>query len=386
MSPAAARRFDPSFGATGFTGRLVAEYLARRAADSSLVWASPGNLAQLSAVRARRHRRRLRRSRPSSADALDRAAMARVAAETRVVCTTVGPYAEHGALSRRLRQGRHPLRDPPARSRYPRLDRREPGDTRRQRRIVPLLRLVPATSAPCSCGASWPALAGAGDRHFGENGTFSGGTVASLLGVIDAAAPTGRSGRSRPRSARRRTLPPGRRGPGWDRVIKRPTAPFVMAAINTRIVRRSHALLGYPGADFLRRRMSLPRSVGGVAAAVGITGAGSASSPPPDPGLAPPAQRTPQPGDGPSADARARSHCTVRFHGEVAGTTLVATMSDQLDPGYGGTAKMLGESALCLAEDELTSGGGVLTPASAMGHELLARLMTAGIQFDVAEA
>ncbi|HEX8106944.1 MAG TPA: hypothetical protein VF516_04405, partial [Kofleriaceae bacterium] len=94
------------------------------------------------------------------------------------------------------------------------------------------------------------------------------------------------------------------------------------------------------------------------------------------------ARRAPPPGAGPSAEARARGHWIVRLVAEGdSGERLVYIASDRADPGYGSTSKMLGEAALCLARDPLSSPGGVLTPSVAMAQPLLDRLRRAGLSF-----
>ena len=93
------------------------------------------------------------------------------------------------------------------------------------------------------------------------------------------------------------------------------------------------------------------------------------------------AERAPKPGEGPSREVRDAGHWRVRFVAERGGAHLVYVAGDRADPGYGSTAKMLGESALCLALDPLTSPGGVQTPSVAMGAALLERLRAAGLEF-----
>jgi short subunit dehydrogenase-like uncharacterized protein len=159
-----------------------------------------------------------------------------------------------------------------------------------------------------------------------------------------------------------------------------------MAQVNTRVVRRGHALAGAPwGRDFVYREvMSTPGSLRGAAMALGITGGLAALSFAMNrPALRDQlARRAPQPGEGPSAETRARGHWIVRLVAEGAqGEILVYIASDRADPGYGSTAKMLGESALCLARDPLSSPGGVLTPSVAMAQPLLDRLRRAGLTF-----
>jgi short subunit dehydrogenase-like uncharacterized protein len=164
------------------------------------------------------------------------------------------------------------------------------------------------------------------------------------------------------------------------------TIPFVMAQVNTRVVRRGHALAGAPwGKDFVYREvMSTPGSARGAAMAVGITGAlaalGYAMGRPVLRDMV--AKRAPKPGAGPSAEARASGHWTLRLVAQGdRDDVVIFTVSDRADPGYSSTAKMLGESALCLALDPLTSPGGVQTPAVAMAQPLLDRLRRAGLVF-----
>jgi short subunit dehydrogenase-like uncharacterized protein len=159
-----------------------------------------------------------------------------------------------------------------------------------------------------------------------------------------------------------------------------------MAQVNTRVVRRGHALAGFPwGEGFSYREvMSTPGTLRGAAMAAGITGGLAALSfAMSQPWLrARLAERAPRPGEGPSAEVRDRGHWIVRLVAEGdAGEAMVYVASDRADPGYGSTAKMLGESALCLARDPLTSPGGVLTPAVAMAQPLLDRLRRAGLRF-----
>jgi short subunit dehydrogenase-like uncharacterized protein len=161
------------------------------------------------------------------------------------------------------------------------------------------------------------------------------------------------------------------------------TVPFFMADTNSPVVRRGHALAGHPwGDDFQYREvMSTPGTAKGLVMATGIVGGllGLATA------MKRPAirrllqKRAPQPGEGPDEETRRRGHWKVRF---VADDRPFYTVADPAgDPGYGSTSKMLGESALCLAFDALTSPGGVLTPSFAMGNALVERLRSAGLTF-----
>jgi short subunit dehydrogenase-like uncharacterized protein len=165
------------------------------------------------------------------------------------------------------------------------------------------------------------------------------------------------------------------------------TVPFVMAQINARVVRRSHALAGFPwGSEFIyHEAMTTPRTPRGLVMAVGIAGALGGLE------LAMRSERlrkllrgrVPEPGEGPSAETRAAGHWQLSLVGTREREHLIYVASDRADPGYGSTSKMLAESALCLAFDRLDSQGGVQTPSVAMGGALLARLRSAGLEFDV---
>ena len=176
---------------------------------------------------------------------------------------------------------------------------------------------------------------------------------------------------------------------GWEPRLKMFTVPFLMAQINTRVVRRAHALAGLPwGKDFVYREvMSTPGSPRGLVMAAGITGGLAAIAfAMKKPRLrAQLTRRLPKPGEGPSAEQRERGHWKLRLIGEVDHHHLVYVVGDAHgDPGYASTAKMLGESALCLARDPLTSPGGVLTPSVAMAAPLVDRLRRAGLTFEIA--
>jgi short subunit dehydrogenase-like uncharacterized protein len=382
------------FGATGFTGRLVAAHLA--AAPERPRWAIAGrSAAKLEA---------LGLGVPAIvADAQDPAALRALAQRTAVVCTTVGPYARYGSelVAACAEAGTH----------YCDLT----GEVQWMRRMIDQChdrarttgaRIVHACgfdSIPSDLGA-WAiqqehvTLRGHPAPRvtavFGESsGGLSGGTLASALhGAAEAAADRDVRRLLRdpyaldpePRGAR--PPAPDERGIGWDRDLGVLTVPFVMAQVNTRVVRRSHALAGLPwGAGFTYREvMSAPATARGALLAAGITGALGALA------LALRSERlraliaarAPQPGEGPSAAARARGHWKARFvASSPAGPPLHYLAADRADPGYGSTSKMLGESALCLARDDLSAPGGVLTPSVAMGGALLARLRRAGLTF-----
>ena len=383
------------FGATGFTGRLVAEYLAKSGATR---WAIAG--------RNRDKLERLGFTVPILiADALDPHAVADIARATKVVCTTAGPFAKYGSdlVAACAEAGTH----------YCDLT----GEVQWMRRMIDAhheraretgARIVHSCgfdSIPSDLG-TWAFQQACHERFgryatavtalFGESsGGFSGGTVASAM-QTSAEAAVDREVRKvlrnpyalDPDPEAPRPPAPDERSIGWDSRLGVFTIPFVMAQVNTRVVRRGHALAGFPwGEDFRYREvMSTPGSARGLVMAVGVTGAlaGLAFA------LKRPAlrdqlaKRAPQPGEGPSQERRERGHWKTRFVGQVGDDRMIYVASDRADPGYGSTAKMLGESALCLANDELAGDGGVLTPSVAMGDALVGRLRRAGLTFGVA--
>jgi short subunit dehydrogenase-like uncharacterized protein len=214
-------------------------------------------------------------------------------------------------------------------------------------------------------------------------GGFSGGTLASMKGQIDELGAD--------KAVRRVVFDPNALSPALGRSDERDLrkvvkdqrhgwiGPFVMATYNTRIVRRSHALLGY-GPKFRYREVS--RYPNPVAAAAFTAGLGALAG-----GLAfGPTRKLldkllPAPGQGPSEKARR----TGFFRMEIHGQGHCATVAARGDPGYAATAVMMGESALTLALEraKLPDRTGVLTPASALGSPLIERLRAAGMTLQV---
>jgi short subunit dehydrogenase-like uncharacterized protein len=173
------------------------------------------------------------------------------------------------------------------------------------------------------------------------------------------------------------------------RIDGRWTGIFVMAPFNTRIVRRSNALQGWAyGRGFRYREvMAFGRGPLGPAlaagTAVGVAGMGVGMALPPTRAVLD--RVLPKPGEGPGERTRERGHFTIETTGTAAdGRRFRTTFAMQGDPGYAATAVMLGESGLCLALDDLPGGGGVLTPATAMGTALADRLRAAGARIETA--
>jgi short subunit dehydrogenase-like uncharacterized protein len=384
------------FGATGFTGRLVAAYLAGAVKREPVRWAIAGRSHDKLAA--------LELGVPIIvADALDTAAMRALAQRTTCVCTTVGPFARYGSelVAACAAAGTH----------YCDLTGEVPWmrrmiDAHHDRARSTGARIVQPCgfdSIPSDLGC-WAAqqafiarFGGPARRVtavFGEqSGGLSGGTFASAFDIAREADrdPAVRKLLANPYAldpypTEARPPAPDETSIHWQPVLGMFTVPFVMAQVNTRVVRRGHALAGFPwGKDFVYREvMSTPGSLRGAAMAAGITaGLGALALAMSQPWLRDRlARRAPQPGEGPSAEARARGHWIVRLVAEGdGGERMVYLASDRADPGYGSTSKMLGEAALCLARDSLSSPGGVLTPSVAMAQPLLDRLRRAGLTF-----
>ncbi len=178
-------------------------------------------------------------------------------------------------------------------------------------------------------------------------------------------------------------------GVEWSEPFDTWTGPFVMASINTRVVRRSNFLLGYKwGRDFhYSESMSFGKGPKGWARAAGLAAGLTAffTAAATNPGRAVLEKLLPKPGEGPSEGSREHGSFTIKLWGKAGSTEAEATVIGVKDPGYAETAKMLGESVLCLAMDEekLPRTGGILTPASAMGMTLIDRLRRAGMTWDV---
>lgn len=235
------------------------------------------------------------------------------------------------------------------------------------------------------------------------SGGVSGGTLASAAELFEAASndPVARQTVRNPYSL----APPGEREGVDEGEQRRPkkdplrsvwTAPSPMAPVNERVIRRSNALLGYPWGREFRCTEVIPtgRGMGGAASATGVAGGiglftVGMSIGPVRSGL----RRFvfPEPGEGPTREETEEGHFTVRVLGSGAtgeGTFVVeSVISADRDPGYGATARMLGESAVCLVRGEVDSplSGGVLTPASGIGEPLADRLRDAGLTVTVGE-
>lgn len=401
------------WGATGYTGQLVAEYLLRHyGVGGKLRWALGGrNREKLEKVRAALEAvdPRARELPILLGDGRDRASLDRLAVDARVVCSTVGPYAVHGReLVAACVEAGTDYCDLTGEPQFV----RDMIDAHHERARVTGARIVHCCgydSIPSDLGTLMlqeTAREALDSRcvevkcFAGEQkGGISGGTAASMVAIADEAS---HDPKVRRVMADPYALDPGRgeRGPDrrdqlgvkWDDDLGMWTGPFLMAAINARVVRRSNALLDYAyGRDFrYREAMSFGKGPRGLLMAAGVsagTAVGFAAM-----AIAPlrrvVADRVlPAPGEGPSKETREHGFFVTRLVGTLpdGARKLRGTVRGTSDPGYGETAKMLSEAAVCLAHDGdvIRREGGVLTPAACMGMRLVQRLRDAGMTFDV---
>ncbi len=408
------RRFDiVLFGATGFTGRLVAEYLAE-SGPRDLRWALAG--------RSREKLESVRRDLGSLAshaadlpilvaDANDEASLAALVPQTKVVCTTVGPYLKYGAklVAACARSGTHYC-DLTGEVPFMRasIDANDEAAKASHARIV---HACGFDSIPSDLGVHmvWDHAKRTLGRGLGRvksfvgptRGSASGGTIASMMAIVELASRDPETRRlvldshalDPVRTKRKREK---RGGVHHDADAGSWVAPFFMAVVNGPVVRRSHALLGDGyGASFeYSEEMTFRKGPAGFAKAYAfMSGLGAFTAAAAVPQLRALLGRTvlPKPGEGPSREAIDRGFFKWRIVAETEpdatgkSARVVGRIEGKRDPGYGATAKMLGEAALCLALDEAELGHrhGVLTPATAMGMTLVARLRRAGMVFEV---
>ncbi|MEY9844479.1 short subunit dehydrogenase-like uncharacterized protein [Streptacidiphilus sp. BW17] len=381
------------FGATGFTGGLTAEYLARHAPEGCR-WAVAGrNREKLEHLRERLDLPDLP---VLVADSADPDSLAAVARSTRVLITTVGPYQQYG----------EPLVAACAEAGTDYVDLTGEPEfvdlmyTRYHDRAVAtgarLLHACGFDSVPHDLGALFTVSAlrdaggdaadSAGDQVAVEgfvrvSGTFSGGTLASALTAFARGRQTLQAARARRVAEGRptgRTVRGAAVGPRWSKDAHAWVIP--MPSIDPQIVLRSAAARPEYGTDFRYGHYAavkrLPVAAGGL---VGVVGMALAAQVPP---LLRALTSLRPSGAGPDAARRARSWFTVRFVGRSGGREVWTEVAGG-DPGYGETAKMLAETALCLAFDDLPKTSGQLTTAAACGTALIDRLVAAGITFRV---
>ena len=394
------------WGATGFTGEWVAKHLYDHHNGSGLKWALAGrNKNKLANVQD--FIGDTERTVPCIlADSDDLDSLRALAKKATSIITTVGPYAYYGSklVQACAEEGTH----------YVDLA----GETPWMREMIDAHHeTAQKTGAKIlhSCGfESIPSDMGTYFMHkeaqarFGKplqkvryaliksKGGMSGGTAHSMLNVLKQAVS---DKKVRKILTNPYALNPDPSVRGIDRSdqssvefnkdLDRWTAPFLMAGINTRIVRRSNALMNNKyGDDFsYTETMATGKGASGYLTAKGISAAikSMAVMSITSLGRGILGKILPAQGEGPTVDPEDPGFYIIQFNGETAdGEKLVGRLHGDGDPGYGSTSKMLAESGLCLAQDNLDVEGGFWTPASAMGDALLERLQArGGLTFEI---
>jgi len=406
------------WGATGFTGRLVAEYLTQRygALGPKVRWAVAGRSRdKLEALR-----KHLSMFDPRAANlpiligrSDDAASLHAIAKQAVTVCAAAGPFAKFGSelVAACVGERTHYcditgevqwVKEMIARHH----DRARAQGTR-------IVHCCGYDSIPSDLGVMMlqdlarethgaPALR-IKSVVGGKGGSMSGGTFASLINIFEEAErdPAVLAILSDPLALCREQgqadpAPEEARGVHYDEDFAGWVAPFVMGPVNTRIVHRSNALLGHPyGRDFtyietMRTGKGVRAAIGASALALGLASFERAMTKSAARSLI--KRVLPKPGEGPSPEERASAFFSLTFRGEVQTSAgprkLQSKFAANGDPGYGETSKMLGESAVCLALDapNLAPNFGVLTPASAMGRQLVTRLKATGFTIEATEA
>ena len=377
------------YGASGFTGRLVAEYMGKTYGQS-ISWAMAGrNEAKLAEVRAEVGAPEATPLVIADADDLD--SLRIMVKRADCILTTVGPYQLYGSelVGLCAEEGTHyvDLSGEPGWM-HEMIEKHAATAASTGARIVHSCGFdsVPfdlgvyflQEAAVERFGAPMPRVRG---RVRAMQGEFSGGTAASMGATMAAvqknpelinvlinpfSLANGFSGPAQPADNK----------PYEDEVIGSWVAPFIMAAINTKNIHRSNALLDQRyGADFEYDEMMVcglgeqGKAVADMVASSNPLGGDDA----------------PKPGEGPSQESREAGHYDVLFVGTNAnGDRIEAAVTGDMDPGYGSTSKMIAESALCIVQDCSDLPGGIYTPAPAMGNKLIERLVDkAGLTFDL---
>jgi short subunit dehydrogenase-like uncharacterized protein len=380
------------YGATGFTGQLVAEYLAAQyKSDSQLKWAMAGR--SLDKLRSVRDAIGASPDTPLIvADASDVASLQAMVATTRSVITTVGPYQHYGndliAACAASGTDYFDLCGEPIWMRQM-VDKHEAAAKASGARIVFSCGF---DSVPFELGAFY--VQEEAKRVFGApaarvkgrvrdmRGTLSGGTAASAQATFEAVArdlslvailndpfalTPGFSGPKQPKGNK----------PIFEDDLQSWAAPFMMALINTRNVHRANMLMGFPyGREFVYDEMVLTGpGEKGEANARKVVAANNEKTGP----------NAPKPGDGPSREERENGGYDLLFVGIAPdGKQVRAAVKGDRDPGYGSTSKMISECAICLLRDTPDVAAGFWTPGAAMQRRLIKRLVDhAGLTFSV---
>jgi short subunit dehydrogenase-like uncharacterized protein len=385
------REFDVVvFGASGYTGKLVAEYIQSEYGENgSVKWAIAGrNKEKLEGIR-----EELGLSADLSileVDSNDQDSLNAMTSLTKCVLTTVGPYQLYGSnlVESCAKNGTDyvDLTGEPAWM-YEMINAHKETAQASGARIVFSCGF---DSIPFDLGVYF--VQQAAKDKFGKpaqhvrgrvkamNGEFSGGTIASLGATMATL-------KKKPELikvlANPFSLTEGFEGPAQlddskvllDEKINMWVAPFVMAPINTKNIHRSNALLDHQyGEDFCYDEMMIAgEGEEGKQIADAMTSANPMGG-----------DNVPQPGEGPSKESREQGNYDVLFFADLGEESIEARVTGDMDPGYGSTSKMITESAICLIQDCSDLPGGIYTPAPAMGDKLIHRLVKkAGLTFDI---
>ncbi|MBL6821537.1 MAG: saccharopine dehydrogenase NADP-binding domain-containing protein [Luminiphilus sp.] len=388
--PTADQPFDiVVFGASGYTGRLVAEYLAAEYGDTDLTWAMAGrSLDKLASVRTEMG--------ISDAVALlevdvdNPASVSEMVDACRVVITTVGPYQLYGdeLVKQCAERGTDyvDLTGEPSWM-HETIARFSEAAKLSGARIV---HSCGFDSIPFDLGVyllqqhaiekTGEPIATVKGRVRAMNGTFSGGTIASMRATMASA-------KANPAIIQVLTNPfaltegftgpeqPAGMAPQYDEELQSWSAPFIMAPINTKNIHRSNFLMAHRyGEDFRYDEMLLTGD--------GDQGKAAAEFVAKDDSVA---KSNLQPGEGPSKEERENGNYDAIFAGQACtGDLMISSVQGDRDPGYGSTSKMLAEAAMCLLHNPELASGGLWTPAAAMGDALIERLQAhAGLTFQI---
>ena len=386
------------WGASGFTGRLVAEYLFQNYNKDELNWAIAGrDIKKLNKVRDQY----LDQNIPVIiADSFDEVSLLKMTERTKVICTTVGPYAKYGSqLVKSCVKSKTHYCDLAGEAQWIRKMIDIYHETAKENQIK-IVNSCGFDSVPSDLGVYYihknisKKNLSIKMRVTGAKGTYSGGTYASMQNIIKEAYkdrevrknltnPYGLNPKGQQDGLDKRDL----RSVKYDKKIKSWISPFLMAGINTRIVRRSNALSNFSyGKKFQYDEA--------VITGKGVRGRlnGIILSIPLIFLAAKPGSFinkifniiSPKPGQGPNKKERENGYFSFRFFVfDHEGNESIFKVTGDRDPGYGSTSKMLAESAVCLAKDKLDDRYGVLTPSYAMGDNILNRLiLKAGLTFN----
>ncbi len=388
------------WGATGFTGNLVCDYISKNYNERELRWAIAGRNEKK--ILKLQQKLKIDDSRTIIADSSDKDSLVKMVKKSKVVCTTVGPYAKYGTnLVEACIEGETNYCDITGETQWIRriIDR---FHTKAKEKNIKIINSCGFDSIPSDMGVFYSQkimLEKTGKyastinmRVAGAKGGISGGTYNSLSNVLEEALidkevrktltnPYGLNPIDKQFGPDKSDL----REVIFDTVSNSWIAPFVMAGINTKIVRRSHALMDFMyGKNFAYDEATL-------------TGKGIAGQIRGYMSLIPIFLATrkkgsiikkivdfilPKSGEGPSKKTRINGYYNLRFYLTLDKMTYVSKVLGDMDPGYGSTSKMLAESAICLALDKIPETYGILTPSVALGDSLLKRLEeNAGLTF-----